>query len=154
VLSAVGLLCAPPQRDAVRSWRGGPDGEALDRARTELAAATAAALGGEGVEVETFLDCRYAGQSHEITVVDLDGFHDEHRRRNGYSRPGWPVEVTAVRARARRPPRLDVVDLPVPERTEGVGPTVIAEPDCTIWVPSGWRARHGAVGALVLERTS
>ena len=153
VLSAVGLLCAPPQRDSVRSWNGEAAGDALDRARSDLATATAADLGGTRVEVETFLDCRYAGQSHEITVADIDAFHHEHRRRNGYARPGWPVEVTAVRARARRPPRLDVVDLPVPERSGGVGPTVIAEPDCTIWVPPGWRARHGAVGALVLERT-
>ena len=35
-----------------------------------------------------------------------------------------------------------------------VGPTVIAEPDCTIWLPAGWRADPGAAGALILRRTS
>jgi hypothetical protein len=29
---------------------------------------------------------------------------------------------------------------------------VIAEEDCTIWVPEGWTAEPGAVGALVLRR--
>jgi N-methylhydantoinase A/oxoprolinase/acetone carboxylase beta subunit len=32
------------------------------------------------------------------------------------------------------------------------GPAVIAEPDCTIWVPSGWKSRLGEAGSLVLER--
>jgi len=33
-----------------------------------------------------------------------------------------------------------------------VGPAVIAEADCTIWVPAGWRADPGTAGALVLTR--
>jgi N-methylhydantoinase A/oxoprolinase/acetone carboxylase beta subunit len=155
-LSAVGLLCAPPQRDLVRSWSGPLDEVALQRARAELATAAEALGAGQGrpAFIETFLDCRYAGQSHELTVPDLDAFHSEHRRRNGYDRPHWPVEVTAIRARARWPARLDVVDLPVPRRDPADGPRVIAEPDCTIWVPPGWRASPGEVGALILERTA
>ena len=35
-----------------------------------------------------------------------------------------------------------------------VGPAVIAEPDCTIWVPEGWAAEPGAAGALVLRRSA
>jgi N-methylhydantoinase A len=34
-----------------------------------------------------------------------------------------------------------------------VGPAVVAERDCTIWVPDGWRAEPGPLGALVVTRT-
>ena len=110
--------------------------------------------GGDGgaVSVETALDCRYAGQSHELRVADVADFHAEHERRNGYQRPDAPVEVVAIRARAEIASGLAIVDLPDVERAEGVGPTVLAEEDCTIWVPEGWRARRGEAGALLVER--
>ncbi len=152
VLSAVGLLCAPPQRDLVRSWVGPVEGPELDSARRELAEAALDRLGGTG-RVETFVDCRYGGQSHEITVDSPAAFHHEHRMRNGYSRPDWPVEVVAIRARAQRPSPLRPEELPPTDRQGGEGPMVISEPDCTIWLPRGWRARPGSAGALVLERT-
>ena len=66
--------------------------------------------------METALDCRYRGQSHELTVPAVDGFHDEHRRRNGYARPGEPVEVVALRAVATRPPTVAADDLPTAAR--------------------------------------
>ncbi len=120
------------------------------------------------IEVATALDCRYRGQSHELTVDDVAAFHDEHRRRNGYARPDDPVEVVALRATATRPPAVEPEALPPPDRLaeraergagdarqppEVVGPAVIAEPDCTVWVAEGWVARLGAAGALVLRRT-
>jgi N-methylhydantoinase A/oxoprolinase/acetone carboxylase beta subunit len=147
VLSAMGMLGAPRQRELVRSWRGGD----LDRA-LQLLADEARALVGPDAVTSTALDVRYAGQSHEITVESVDDFHDEHVRRNGYSRPGAPIEVVALRARARIDSPLDVTSLVSPDREVAVGPAVIVESDCTIWVPSGWRARHGDAGALVLER--
>jgi N-methylhydantoinase A/oxoprolinase/acetone carboxylase beta subunit len=177
VLSAVGLLTAPQRRDLVRSWPTPGDHTGLDAARADLsdrarALVTASAEGGhepeDVIEVSTALDCRYRGQSHELTVVDVAAFHDEHRRRNGYARPHDPVEVVAVRATATRPPAVEPDALPAParlaERTERgaddapqppevVGPAVIAEPDCTVWVDEGWVARPGAAGALVLRRT-
>jgi hypothetical protein len=61
----------------------------------------------------------------------------------------------ALRATATRPPAVDASTLPAPDRLgdpEVVGPAVIAEPDCTVWVADGWVARPGAAGALVLER--
>jgi N-methylhydantoinase A/oxoprolinase/acetone carboxylase beta subunit len=108
------------------------------------------------VTVTTALDCRYRGQSHELTVPAIGAFHDEHRRRNGYSRPEDPVEVVAIRATASRPPAVDAEALPVPSRLGGQrvhGPTVVAEPDCTIWVADGWTAADGAAGAIVVRRT-
>ncbi len=167
VLSAVGLLCSPVQHDLVRSWPTPRDHAGLDtvleemaeRARGELCGQMASlghvdgAEAGE-VEVETALDCRYAGQSHELTVSTLADFAVEHRRRNGFDRPEAPVEVVALRARAIRPAPLEVTDLPAPpERRPAEGPAVVSEPDCTIWVAEGWRADPGPVGALLLTRT-
>ncbi len=171
VLSAVGLLTAPRRRDLVRSWPSPDDHAGLDAALAALAAEVRALVDGDGspaaagaTSVATALDCRYRGQSHELTVPVVAQFHDEHRRRNGYARPDDPVEVVAIRATATRPPAVAGDELPAPERHIGGrveghaesrahGPTVIAEPDCTIWVPEGWVARPGTAGALVLQRT-
>jgi N-methylhydantoinase A/oxoprolinase/acetone carboxylase beta subunit len=147
VLSAVGLLCSPVQRDLVRSWPTPGDLAGLDAALAELAASA-----GPG-ELETAVDCRYAGQSHELTVTTVADFPEEHRRRNGYVRDA-PVEVVALRARATTPAPLDVTDLPPPPARRAVrGPAVVAEEDCTVWIPEGWRADPGALGALVVSRS-
>jgi N-methylhydantoinase A len=155
VLSAVGLLTAPRRRDLVRSWPTPDDHAGLTGAAAALAREAVALVGGDDAAVETAFDCRYRGQSHEITVPAVDAFGDEHRRRNGYARPGDPVEVVAVRAVATRPPAVAADQVPdPPARIDGpvTGPAVIAEPDCTIWVADGWEARAGAAGALVLRR--
>ncbi len=156
VFCAVGLLGAPVQHDAVRSWLDagdptsalaqlGRDSEVALRQEAALPAATA-------VAVRTALDCRYAGQSHEITVTSVDDFHAEHERRNGYARADALVEVVALRATARASSSVDVERLPFTSRGAVVGPAVVREPDCTIWVPNGWRGVPGAMGALVLRR--
>jgi len=163
VLSAVGLLTAPPQREVVRSWSTPADHAGLDDVLAELAdharrLATPMGATGDDIEVQTMVDCRYAGQSHELTVPTVDDFHAEHEARNGFARPEAPVEVVATRARATRPPALVLDDLPVPDHRATFdpvdGPRVIAEPDCTIWLAEGWRAQPGAAGALVLRRVT
>ena len=89
------------------------------------------------------------------TVASVAAFPEEHRRRNGYERPGAAVEVVALRARATIAAPLEVTDLPAPPaRAPVVGPAVVAEPDCTIWVPAGWRGDPGPLGALVLTRVA
>lgn len=170
VLSAVGLLTAPRRRDLVRSWPTPDDhcdlGPAL-AALADRARALVAGSGGSGpqgsppgatdIDVTTSLDCRYRGQSHELTVPGVAAFHDEHRRRNGYARPDDPVEVVALRATAVRPPAVAADDLPPPAGAVPApvaGPAVVAQPDCTVWVAEGWVARPGVAGALVLERTA
>ena len=141
VLSAVGLLTALRRRDLVRSWPMPDDHRGLvpalaalaDRARALVAGATVGVRRGRGedavgagdAEVTTALDCRYRGQSHELTVASVAAFHDEHGRRNGYARPEDPVEVVALRASAVRPPAAAAEDLPPPERA----------------VPASWPAR-------------
>ncbi|OWY62875.1 hypothetical protein B7486_56090, partial [cyanobacterium TDX16] len=153
VLSAVGILGAPRQVDLVRSWPTPGDLEGLDGALAALGE-QAAAEAGEGATVELAVDCRYVGQSHEITVAGVGDFAEAHRQRNGYARPGAPVEVVALRATAQVAPPISLDDLPAPERAGATGPTVIAEEDCTIWVPDGWVAEPGTQGALVLRRTT
>src|SRR5206468_2237156 len=94
------------------------------------------------------------GQSHELTVASIEEFHAEHERRNGYARPDAPVEVVALRARGRRPAPLDPDALPLVERERCDGPAVAIEPDCTVWIPEGWVAEPGALGAWILTRTT
>ena len=157
VLSAVGLVCSPRQRELVRSWPDPLDHSALGAALDRVAEEAAALVGGGSagtadVEVERLVDCRYAGQSHELTVSSPDAFPAEHERRNGFARPGAPVEVVALRVRARRPAALSPDELPEVSRPTVRGPEVVAEPDCTVWVPDGWRAEPGPLGAWVMRR--
>lgn len=158
VFSAVGLTCAPRQQELVRSWPTPQRHDGLAQALAEWGAEAASrvAPGREReTTVVTSVDCRYRGQSHEITVPSVAAFHDEHRRRNGFHRPDAPVEVIALRARARLAPALEPDDLPRVERARTArGPAVLAEPDCTVWVAEGWAARlHEETGAWILERT-
>jgi N-methylhydantoinase A/oxoprolinase/acetone carboxylase beta subunit len=161
VLSAVGILTAPTQRDLVRSWPTPAVHDGLEEALARLGAAAAVPAGSTAatttatttVTTTTSLDCRYRGQSHELTVPTLADFAAEHRRRNGYDLPDVPIEVVALRARAAQPAPVAQEDLPAPRRVGAVGPAVLSEDDCTIWVPPGWVARPGASGSLVLRRT-
>jgi N-methylhydantoinase A/oxoprolinase/acetone carboxylase beta subunit len=154
VLSAVGLLISPRRRDAVRSWATPTEHGGIDAALAELSSQLLAELHGDAADalVTTALDCRYAGQSHELRVPDVAAFHAEHRRRNGYARDDVPIEVIAVRARARVDSELAPTDLPAVARAEHRGPTVAAEADCTVWIPEGWRAVPHEGGAWVLHR--
>ncbi len=152
VLSALGLLTAPRQRDLVRSWPDALDHGALPDALRRLAAEAGRLVGPDAVTASS-VDCRYAGQSHELTVATVGDFHEAHRQRNGFARHDAPIEVVAIRASATVASPLRITDLPTPTRGPAVGPASIAEPDCTIWLPSGWRAEPGAAGALVLRRS-
>jgi N-methylhydantoinase A/oxoprolinase/acetone carboxylase beta subunit len=151
VLSAVGLLCSPRRRELVRSYPSAIDDPALVRVASDLGE-EARALVGERADVELAYDCRYAGQSHELTVSTPGDFPAEHERRNGHAREGAPIEVVAVRARATSTAPIDVTSLPPVVRDAVHGPAVLAEPDCTVWVPDGWRAQPRELGAWVLER--
>jgi N-methylhydantoinase A/oxoprolinase/acetone carboxylase beta subunit len=153
VLSAVGILTAPTRRDLVRSWPTPQDHDGVAAAADELGREAMRLVGADAV-VATSVDCRYEGQSHEITVPTVDDFAAEHERRNGYARPGAVIEVIAVRASAELPASVSMSDLPVVHRLDGAvaGPQTIAEPDCTVWVPAGWTATEGVAGALVIDR--
>jgi N-methylhydantoinase A/oxoprolinase/acetone carboxylase beta subunit len=151
VASAVGLVGSPRRQEVVQTVPAG-DPARIDALRIEVRE-RARALVGSGADVATAVDCRYVGQSHEITVDTPDQFEAEHERRNGYARPGAPIEVVAVRARATADAPLRVTDLPAVERVRARGPALVAEADCTVWIPEGWIAEPRALGAWVLTRT-
>jgi N-methylhydantoinase A/oxoprolinase/acetone carboxylase beta subunit len=179
VLSAVGLLGSPRQVALVRSCPAPDDHEHLPEARFDLARVAARQLlgmpsdasaqvavyrttgtatvtfeNGEAVEVDLSLDCRYEGQSHELTVPSVGAFEEEHRRRNGFARPGAPVEVTALRAAARRPAPVEVSAFPaLSKRSPAKGPEVLVEEDCTVWLAEGWTAEVAEGGSWILRRS-
>ena len=73
----------------------------------------------------------------------------EHERRNGYARP----DTRSRSSRCGRAPaarrRCAIDDLPPVDARRGASARPsIAEADCTIWVPTGWRADAGPLGAL------
>ncbi|HMA45641.1 MAG TPA: hydantoinase/oxoprolinase family protein, partial [Frankiaceae bacterium] len=110
VLSALGLALGDVRRDYARPLFG-PVGEVgTDRPFAELSERARRDL--PGAELARFADCRYAGQSYELTVPADDPaarFGAEHERRYGWRADDRPVEVVALRVVATvpgRPPEL------------------------------------------------
>ncbi len=156
VLSAYGLLAADESHDAVRTVRLPLDG---DRPSRDVAAAgdevydelvdrvleDASAPG--AARVERAADCRYAGQSFELTVP-VDGFdpktvaarfQDAHERAYGY-RLDAPVEAVNLRVSAT----VDV-DSPTVTHTGGSG-------DATVGARTATFPGAGAVETTVYDR--
>ncbi len=155
VLSAVGVLGAGQQADLVRT-RSSADSRGLEDALVDLAVLASRAVGG-GATVDVSVDCRYEGQSHELAVADPADFPAEHGRRNGYRRADSAVEVVALRASARLPCAVEVDGLPPApgrKREAATGPAALAEDDCTVWVPAGWRADVHESGSWILRRST
>lgn len=156
VLSAVGLLLAPPRVDVVSPVLI-VDGD-LSLARSvadELERDARSALsraGHETVRTGVVLDVRYLGQSHEIGVpwkkgepfgVVLSRFNRIHASRNGFSRAEDPIEVLAVRCTAYGDPALTLDDMGNWARssTTGRGERQVTTSD-------------GTVAATVVDRSS
>lgn len=125
VFSALGLLLSPPRVDTARSvLLTRSEDDRLDRAVREIGDHAAGRLRASGSAVErraTFVDVRYLGQSHELTVAHTAGdgweslsdrFHRYHAERNGFARPGDPIEAVTVRAEASAAPALTAEALP------------------------------------------
>ncbi len=124
VLSAVGLLLAPPRIDLAGAVLV-TDGdlapvqgvaESLERPAKEALRRA----GHEVVAMGFVLDVRYLGQAHEIGVPwertepfdRLVGrFNAMHEARNGFARPSDPVEIVAVRCTAIGEPGITMDDL-------------------------------------------
>ena len=120
VLSALGLLAAAPARDYSRTVLqplGDLPAAALAALFAPLLARGAEEMAAEGHAPATLswrraLDVRYAGQSHELTVVAPPGaagsdlaaaFHAAHAARYGYARPEAAVELVNARLTATAP---------------------------------------------------
>lgn len=123
VFSALGLLLSPPRQDVARTVLA-LDAGTVDAALDELADGVRRQFVGDGfepAEVRHAVDVRYTGQSHEITIDYRPGegwqalaerFHQVHARRNGFARPGDPVEAVTVRVTAVGRAALRWADLP------------------------------------------
>ena len=165
VLSAQGLIWAPPQRERIQALPPAADDASIRQLGESLARAASAELVAEGVDparVQTAwqLDMRYAGQSFALSVP-LSGdagqaeqdFHQAHERQYGH-RLTLPVERVNVRVRAW----VDQAAATLPARAAGNGPALGTVPvvDVDTPVPVYQRDQLGAgqqlVGpALVLE---
>jgi N-methylhydantoinase A len=121
VLSAIGLLTAPPAVDLARTRLtdladAAPDD--LDRVWGDLERESANHLATQGVSVarsRRSADCRYRGQAFEIEVdapaadpqAIAAAFHAAHRERYGFHQADQSVEVVTLRVRAEgTPPRF------------------------------------------------
>jgi len=150
VLSAFGLLAADESYDAARTV--GADLRAVDPADLEgvyddlVADVLADASDPDAARLERAADCRYAGQSFELTVpVDdefdaagvAERFHDAHERAHGYAMDE-SIEIVTLRATATVPGSEPTV------RYDGAGDDII-----------GTRRVHfagGARSATVFDR--
>jgi N-methylhydantoinase A len=122
VLSALGLLLAPPRAEASRTVlaRIAPGEEPVPggvaaAAWDELEQDARAALRAQGIaepQTHRVADCRYAGQSHELRVAAQPGadlaaaLHAAHTQAYGYAMPDEPIEVVTLRVIAEGRPAL------------------------------------------------
>lgn len=142
VLCAFGVAAADELRDYVRARLAAVDLRTSRRLERQLERDFASMEGAARREFapkrprfERFIDVRYVGQSYEVTTpasasleTTVRRFHRLHRQRYGHAEPGAPVEVVAVRLRARvgrrrlLPPPIPAADRehPVPEQHQRV----------------------------------
>ncbi|MDH3397180.1 MAG: hydantoinase/oxoprolinase family protein [Acidimicrobiia bacterium] len=169
VFSAVGLLLSPPRSDMVQGVLM-TEGNRIDdvvagvviRAREHMLAET----GRSAVEVRSMVDVRYRGQSHETPVtyqpgdrweVLADRFHQAHHERNGFARPGDPIEVVAARAEAIGEPAMRWSDLPeiVPSGEPRRGTRTVltggGPQEASVWWRPALVAGAEVVGPAIIE---
>jgi N-methylhydantoinase A len=177
VLSALGLVAAPPRRDAASSYGGLSVDELRRRVRDEL--------GAEPARERVLYELRYVGQSFELAVeappdadelVLHERFAEAHERRYGYREPDGEIELVTVRVSAwgespalSPPPvsadgRRDLrrASFEGAERDIAVfigqppaeigAPAICALPEATLLIPPGWRGRAHADGTIELRR--
>jgi N-methylhydantoinase A len=171
LLSAYGMLVAPPTREVSRTVllvaSAAESTRALAEAFVELEAKARAELIQEGAADElTFtersLDVRYRGQSFELRVPAddwVEAFHAAHESRYGYARRGAAVEAVTLRAVARcHGPPLDPVLL-----DDGVAPPKTSsgkvrhqgrDLDVTLLWRQELRGGHRLAGPVVVQEYS
>ena len=140
LFSAFGLLYSEVEHHYVRTWRRrtrGLDpaelaeayGRLEDEARAQLAAE---GFSGAAVSIERSADCRYQGQSFELTVPVMpslpleEAFGREHERTYGHrAGPDEPVEIVSLRVVGRGlGERARVISGTAPQRGPSPAPSV------------------------------
>ena len=114
VLSALGLLLAPPRREVSRTvmLKVARDSQGPDLSEDAAALRDLARQSMSGATVALLADCRYEGQSHELRIAlpddgDLARLFDQaHATAYGYSLPDGVVEIVTLRAVAQGRPVL------------------------------------------------
>ena len=172
LLSAYGMLAAPPAREVSRTLLVSSDDPdrsgALEGTFQELEAQAVGEMTAEGNDPESLsviksVDARYQGQSFEIRVPWEDWvetFHRSHESRYGYAREGTPVEAVTLRVVAQAPALpLAHTMLPEAEGEPSTTPGSAFHEGNEIQVPRVWRKdlRNGHTlrgPALVLEYSS
>ncbi|MFB3083830.1 MAG: hydantoinase/oxoprolinase family protein [Gammaproteobacteria bacterium] len=171
VLSALGMLVAPPARQLSRTLGGllaSYDEATVNEALDDLAARGRAALRAQGVEpteitTEPCLDLCYRGQSYCLTIAwqgTLSGvtetFHLTHAHRYGH-RLAMPVELINVRMGLRaEPPVLPLPKLhPHAERTASGEARVYGVPGTVpIWHRECLVGGQRLVGPAIIAETT
>ncbi len=173
VFSAFGLLLSPRRTDRARSATLSLDDlTGLARVAEEVAEEARAELAGRDggdpseIDVAVRLDVRYLGQAHETPVpyrADDDAtsltrrFHEAHRQRNGFARPGDPIEIVTIRAEATAPPALTWDQLPQiaseGEARRGERQVTTADGDVTaeVWWRPGLAPDDQITGPAIIE---
>jgi N-methylhydantoinase A len=114
VLSALGLLLAPPRAEASRTVMAPADHD-IDELWTTLSDAATRQLAAQGFVGESterrIAECRYTGQSHELRIPAGDGdlgarFHEAHEEAYGYRMRGEQVQLVTARVVAEGTPVL------------------------------------------------
>jgi N-methylhydantoinase A len=184
-LSALGLLATPLAAD-VALTRPMQDPDPADVAAllaglSERAWDLLARQGAEPASVQHRIDCRYAGQAHEVPVAvaaspDLSvvarDFAAAHRARYGWDAGGDPVELVTFRVRAtgpdpglhlpEAPPGRGATPLPGPGMPAYLradlgagdrfaGPCLVWGEDATVVVDQGWEVEVDLHGSLLLR---
>lgn len=121
VLSALGMLVAAPTKDysqTVMKSLSSEDSSLTTWLQTQFQPLQNKALAemqhegydGRSLTLQTNLDMRYQGQSHELTIpfsaeddAIIDRFHETHQIRYGYQQPNEPVEIVTIRLTAVAP---------------------------------------------------
>jgi len=176
-LSALGMLLADRMRDYSASI---VDTGQIERRFAELERAARRDM--PGAAIQRMADCRYVGQSYELTIAWGASFHEEHQRIYGYSDPRRPTEVITVRVRAtiqaakpHRPRFAHAIRSATPEsrrvwtggrfqslpvlarqqvreRDTG-GPALVVDYGATTLIPPGWRFRVDRACNVIARRS-
>lgn len=180
VLSALGMVAAPPVADAAKTVLHLGDG--LDDHRLYAEYGHLNMLASERLpqeelaSVEAYADVRFAGQSYELTVPvrGADRERIEHTFRESYqerygSLPGdRPIEIVTLRLR-RIGRGVDITLPPLPTEVsppstglltrsqllaagEKTGPFLLVDDQSTTFIAPGWTARCDERGIVVMNR--
>jgi N-methylhydantoinase A len=193
LLSALGMVVAPPLVDVSRTIVNLPLTESsLQLEFAQLARSSGQMLPAEStVAIEQHADCRFKGQSYELTVpvedlsiTAIEGrFRRAYELQYGHCPTGRGMEIVTLRLRrigraatltlpgiipgaakhestkivltngqAALVPVLDRPALAAQDNTNG--PALLADPDATTFIPSGWTARVTPTGGVLLAQNA